>query len=304
MSAHQTIIRGLGACAVLWGIWFFTAVHAAPVSSDPDAKAKLETPAEKIRKALDKNISIKANNQPLTQAIAQIREQGKINIFIDRQSLQNFGLNDDVPVSVELDNVKMRTGLRTMLSQYNLGYAIVGSMLVITTEDMAIHRQMQQRVSVNYQDTPLRSALDQLARETAVNLIVDNESIKNIKKTVTLQLEDVPLDLTMRLIAEMADLNMVRVDNVIIVTDPNRAEKLRAELGNGQYGTARMMANPFGAQNFGGGAPANRNRGFGGVFQADDRGGRMPAAARKAIPQPPQQEVPPQPLPAPAPQAK
>lgn len=303
MSVHQPIIRGLGALAVLGGIWFFTAVHAAPVSSDPDAKAKMETPAEKIKKALDKTISIKAKDQPLTQAIAQIREQSKINIYIDRQSLTNFGMSDDVPVSVELDNVKVRTGLRTLLGQYNLGYAIVGGMLVITTEDMAIQRQMQQRVSVNYQDTPLRAALDQLARETAVNLIVDKDSIKDIKKTVTLQLEDVPLELTMKLIAEMADLNMVRVDNVIIVTDPTRAEKLRAELGNGQYGTVRMMANPFGAQNFGGGAPANRNRGFGGGFQADDRGGRMPpAAARKNIPQPPQDA--PQPLPAPVPQAK
>src|SRR5260370_1037707 len=69
MLKHGTIGRGLGACAIVSGIWLFTAVHAAPVSSDPEAKAKMETPAEKIRKALDKNISIKSNNQPLTRAL-------------------------------------------------------------------------------------------------------------------------------------------------------------------------------------------------------------------------------------------
>ena len=44
---------------------------------------------------------------------------------------------------------------------------------------------------------------------------------------VTLKLEDVPLETAVRLMAEVADLGAVRMNNVLFVTTPERAEKLR-----------------------------------------------------------------------------
>ena len=60
MSVPVTGLRWLGAVGVLGGVLWFTGLHAAPVDKDPDAKSKLDSPAERIRKALDKTITFKS----------------------------------------------------------------------------------------------------------------------------------------------------------------------------------------------------------------------------------------------------
>jgi hypothetical protein len=46
---------------------------------------------------------------------------------------------------------------------------------------------------------------------------------------VTLQLEDVPLETAVRLLADLAGLKPVRLDNVLFVTTEERADKLRPD---------------------------------------------------------------------------
>jgi type II secretory pathway component HofQ len=211
MALPVTGLRWLGAVGVLGGVWWFTALHAAPVNNDPDAKARADSPAERIRKALDKTISFKSDSESLAEAINHLREQTKINIVLD-QTLMNQAFPVGGPVSVALENAKVRTVLQAMLNQYgqhNLGYAIVGGMLLVTTEQQAVQKQVQQRVSVNYDGVPIKTALQQLARETAVNLLLDPRAAKDATNPITLRLNDVPLELTVKLIAEMADLKLV-----------------------------------------------------------------------------------------------
>src|SRR5438128_11280669 len=89
MSLPVTWLRGLGALGVLGGIWLFTVVEAAPVAPD----GKTEPPAEKIRKALEKPVTLKGADQTLDQAIASLREQAKINIVLDKNAIGRSGWN-------------------------------------------------------------------------------------------------------------------------------------------------------------------------------------------------------------------
>src|SRR2546423_9425791 len=107
-------------------------------------------------------------------------------------------------VNLKLKDAKIRTALRSALNPYNLSYAIIGDTVVITTEDMAVLRQMKQRVSVDYENVQLGTALKKLAKETGTSIVVDNRSTKEAEAAITLQLDDVPLETAVRLAAEMA----------------------------------------------------------------------------------------------------
>jgi hypothetical protein len=200
---------------------------AAPV--DPESKDKVTSPAEKIRQALDQPISLDIAEQPLTQALNKIREQTKINFVVDRMFIQQMGYDpEQMPVSAKLKDAKARTCLRTVLSPYNLGYAIIGDTVLISTDDMVMQRQMKQRVSIDLDKVDLAAALKQLSRETATNLLLDTRvPAKETKSTVTLQLEDVPLETAIKLVAEAGGLKQVQVGNVMLVTTKALANEMR-----------------------------------------------------------------------------
>jgi len=203
------------------------AALAAP-ASEGDAK-KAESPVDKIRKALDQAIDLDMTDQSLNQAITQLREQTKLNIVLDRMTIVNMmGMDpEQSPVTLKLQGVKVRSALRTMLSQHNLSFAIVGDTILVTTEEMAMHRQMRQRVNVDLDKVQLSAALKQLSKETATNLTVDPRVAKDAQTAVSLQLEDVPLETAVRLMAEMAGLKPVRMGNVLFVTSKTNATELR-----------------------------------------------------------------------------
>jgi type II secretory pathway component HofQ len=86
---------------------------------------------------------------------------------------------------------------------------------------------MRQRVSVDLEKTPFADALKQISRQTGANLILDTRVEKDAAAKVSLQMEDVPLETAVRLLAEMAGLKPVRVGNVLFVTGKANANEMR-----------------------------------------------------------------------------
>lgn len=223
--------------AVLAALALAAAAWAAPGPSSSDKKA--ESGAEKINKALDAVGNWELNTN-LQDALQKLADEGKFNIVLDRITLINQLSIDpsQTPVSVKLSGVKMRSALRSVLSQYNLGYAIVGDLVVVTTEDQAVQRQLRQRVTIDLDKVPAATALRQLSKETGTNLLLDSRVGKEAQGAVTLQVDDVPLETAAKLIAEMAGLKTVRVGNVLFVTDKATAQEMRQDpdLQGGQTG--------------------------------------------------------------------
>jgi len=229
MTALNLYSRWLAAPALLMAAAFVT---AAPVTNPPSGDSKKdETPAEKVRKALDQPTDIEIVNQPLATAILQLGEQTKVNFVIDSLTIQNqLGIDlQGAAVNVKLTGVKLRSILRTMLSQHNLSYAVLGDTVLITTEDLATQRQMRQRVSVEVEKQTLAQALKQLGRDTGTNLIVDTRVAKEAQGQVSLQLDDVPLETAVRLLGAMTGLKTVRVGNVLFVTNKETANEMRQD---------------------------------------------------------------------------
>jgi hypothetical protein len=203
-------------------------------------KAKAASPAEKVRTALDQVISVDVSEQPLDLALKQLHEQTKLNFVLDRFTLQQMGLvPEQMPVNVKLKDVKVKSALRSILTPFNLSYAIIGDTVLVSTDEMAMYRQMRQRVNLDCEKEELATVLKKLARETATNLMVDTRAAKEAKMEVTLQMEDVPLETAVRLMAEMAGLKPVRVGNVLFVTTKANANEMRADPDLAQPGGPR-----------------------------------------------------------------
>jgi hypothetical protein len=224
VSARRVVLGAGLAVALCLASGFATAAPAAP-----DSKDKAAGSADKIRQALDQPIALEISEQPLSAALAKIREQTKVNFVVDKMLLQQMGMDpDQLPVTLKIKDAKARTCLRSILSPYNLGYAIIGDTVLISTDDMVMQRQMKQRVSIDLEKVDLAAALKQLSKETATNLLLDTRvPAKDAKSTVTLQLDDVPLDTAIRLVAEAGGLRPVQVGNVMLVTTKNLANEMR-----------------------------------------------------------------------------
>ena len=204
---------------------------SASVGEPPtDSKLKAESPAQTISKALDQPISVEFANAALQDAVTKLTDQTKLNFVLDRASMQQLGIVPEQSlVTVKLEKVPLRVGLRRLLSQYNLGYAVVGDMVLITTEDMAIHRQMRQRINLDLDRVSLDAALRDLAKRTVTNLVLDGRVTKEAQSPVTLKLEDVPLEVAVRLMANQAGLRPVRTGNVLYVTTKTNAAELKGD---------------------------------------------------------------------------
>jgi len=213
----------VGAVLALWP----ALAPIAPAASDKDTPV---SPVEKLRKDLDKPITIKIAKQSLSAAVEMLHKQTKINFVLDTPIIQQLGFTPDQPpspVDVDLKDVKVRTALRSILSPYNLSFAPIGDTVIITTDEMAMFRQMRQRVSVDLDKTPFADALKQISRQTGVNLLLDARVEKDAAAKVSLQMEDVPLETAVRLLAEMTGLKPVKVGNVLFVTSKANANEMR-----------------------------------------------------------------------------
>ena len=205
-----------------------TLIAAAP-GSKGSAKAD-PTAAEAIRKALDTSGNFDFSGVNLPGVLNTIAEQYKINIVLDRTVLQQMGFEpESMVVELKMKEGKLRNALRAMAGQYNLTFAIVGDALVITTEELAVYRQLKQRISVDYDAVPLNKAIKELSTRYGVNVVIDPRTArtKSADNPVTLQVDDVPFEAAVRLLCEMADLKPARMGNVIFVTTEARADKLR-----------------------------------------------------------------------------
>jgi type II secretory pathway component GspD/PulD (secretin) len=81
--------------------------------------------------------SVNFKDVPLKQAIEDLKTLSGtgINVDIDTQAMQEAGVNLDQPVSLNLENIQLRSALNLLLKKANLTYVIENEALQITTHD-------------------------------------------------------------------------------------------------------------------------------------------------------------------------
>jgi type II secretory pathway component HofQ len=225
-------------------VWFLALLmvwalsHASVFGETGEPVARDPSPAERIKKVLDQPMSLDFTGASLHHVIQHLKEKTRINFVLDMFALQQSGLAAEEnnasgsPDRVALKgdrNTKLRTAIQRTLNAYNLTFVILEDSVLITTDEIGLSRQMRQRISVNLTNIPFSTALKDLARGTALNLVIDPRLGREADAKINLQLDDASLETTVRLLAEMANLKSVRMGNVLFVTTEPRADKLRRE---------------------------------------------------------------------------
>lgn len=84
-------------------------------------------------------------------------------------------------------------------------------------------------VRLNVRESSLEKALEEIADASGYSVVLDGRLKEKGKTAVTARLLNVPADTAARVLADMAGLSVVRIDNVLYVTSPENAAKLAAE---------------------------------------------------------------------------
>jgi hypothetical protein len=102
----------------------------------------------------------------------------------------------------------------------------------ITTRKAASPSSWEQapQVSFTFEKRELKEALHEIADATGVNIVLDARAVEKGKTLVNATVRDVGVDTAVQLLANMADLTIMPVENVLYVTTRANAKALRAEL--------------------------------------------------------------------------
>ncbi len=256
-------------------------------------KAAELSPAEQVRKALDKPIDLDLKEDSLPKAVEKLREVTKLNITmhstpgaVDANALAASlllppgaalppgavppaGAGPSASVQLTVKGIKTREALKKLFGPSGLSVYVIEDEVFLAPDDVGVRRQLTQRISLDLNEVSLADALKRLGRERAINLLVSREGAKGAEKKISLQVDDVPLETAVRLLADQAGLQAARIDNVLIVTTPEHAKQINADNtarkqsdGVGGAGGAsptpaemfqRLMINGGGVGGFGGG---------------------------------------------------
>ncbi|MBI2806406.1 MAG: hypothetical protein HYX68_15610 [Planctomycetes bacterium] len=268
-----------------------TTVFGQPGEKTPEKKAP---PVDKLRAGLNKVITLDFTGQSLNEVLNHFRDKTGLSISVDQVAFMNTGINSDAPagqLELKAKNERAGTVLRKFLAGYRLTYVIFEDSLLITTEEMALPRQYRQRVSVDVEDVPLKTAILNLARKRGISLVIDPVIKKQADTPVTLQLDNTAIETALRLLAELADVKAVRMGNVMFITTAAKAKSIREEEAHtfdSPLNPNMPIQGPTVIGGFGGGGIAFPGRVVpGGIPQIAPEGPRNNVAPPKAIPDAP-----------------
>jgi hypothetical protein len=189
-----------------------------------DAKVTLGEALEKLTKLYDVNFDI---NERAFE-FENLKEVGKTEIATP----------NPIPA---MKNARLDTVLRKMLSRIPVPsgamYLVRGDHIEITTGTFQAQEIWGKYsgphlplVHVTLEKCPLADAVVELAEQADFNILVDNRAAEQAKTAVSARLLNTPLDSALRLLADMADLRAVHLDNVLYLTTKENAAALEARL--------------------------------------------------------------------------
>lgn len=83
------------------------------------------------------SVGLDFTETPLGEVVEFLRDEYGIEIQLDKSALEEFSIEEDEPITVNLRNVSLRSALRLMLKDLELTYIIAEEVLLITTQEEA-----------------------------------------------------------------------------------------------------------------------------------------------------------------------
>jgi hypothetical protein len=237
------MMRRLLLCALLLPYFLSLMIWCAPAPASSQNKEK-STTANELRNKLAGRVTLDKgmdSNTPLKDAVEFLAERYDVPIIVDAAAFRNDNQIDSVDeMQIRLPKmvgVKLSTVLRLLSAQVNGGYRIRSDHVEITTiqrmqaESWADREhRLAPTVDANFNKVPFEHALRELADSAGVGVVVDSlRAGETGKVNITATFDNVPVDTAVEVVANMAGMRAVAMDNLIYVTSPENAGSLREE---------------------------------------------------------------------------
>ena len=183
-------------------------------------------------------------NTPLNDALEFLSQRYEVPILVNTAAFKKAGTEDVETLPVKLPKIlgaRLGTVLQMLLNQVNAAYLVRSDHIEVTTlqdsrpevwpgNQSARGRALMPLVSVAFEKRPLTDALKELSTLTDVSVVVDGRAGEKKGNTaVTATFKNVPLDTAVRVLADIAGLSSMLIDNVLYVTTRPNAKVLEAE---------------------------------------------------------------------------
>ncbi|MBL8865906.1 MAG: hypothetical protein JNK93_10145, partial [Planctomycetia bacterium] len=99
-------------------------------------KIQMTEKEEQILKSLETAVSLNLQDRPFEEALQDLSNKMNQELFIDKQSLKDAGLDLTRPISFK-GNVSARTALRAILQSNQLTFLVKGEMIQVVTLERA-----------------------------------------------------------------------------------------------------------------------------------------------------------------------
>jgi hypothetical protein len=237
-------------------------VGLAVLSSAAPQPKKPPSMIQKVNQRVD-FLGLDDPRATLNDALDKLGEKYGVSFEINEQAFKMDGLMDvgRTPIAEtalpEMKNVRLSRVLRKILRKVpapsGATFYVRGDYIEIITgtfQSRAIwgayggpHLSL---VNVVLEKRPLDEAVHELADLSDFNIVVDARAGDKAKTPVSARFLNTPLDTALRLLADMADLRSVHVDNVLYVTTKENAAALEARLEKEKTNTSPLddNANP------------------------------------------------------------
>ena len=102
-------------------------------------------------------------------------------------------------------------------------------MYIVPQQRLEPKYQLRRPINAYINKQPLSTALVEISETTGFTIVLDGRVGEEGKKEITASFERVPLETAVKVLADMADLKPVTVDNVIYVTTKENAKDWMTE---------------------------------------------------------------------------
>jgi len=104
---------------------------------------QMEKKNHEIEEILEKQVSVNWQNVPLQQVVEDLRKMFSLDVCIDEKALSEKRISLDQPVTMELDQLRLKSVLTLILRSINLHYFINDGCVQITTWERTPGARMQ-----------------------------------------------------------------------------------------------------------------------------------------------------------------
>jgi hypothetical protein len=224
---------------------------ALEIAKPAPAKPVKPNRIRQMQDALDHTIDYGGTNDPkasLGEMLDEFATQYDLTFDVNDRAFEADGIAEGeilrIPIALrplpKMSGVRLSTLLTKVLSRVP---AQSGATFVVRTDRIEITTEAAVRqelglpsgsprlplVTASFDQQPLEDALKEVAAATGFNIVLDSGKLEKNKLSVTANFQNVPVDTAVRILAEMADMRAVLLDNVLFVTSKETADRLQKE---------------------------------------------------------------------------